>query len=325
MAGFDIIGDIHGYAAELIELLERLGYRRSADVYHHGGHAAGQRRRVVFVGDFIDRGPAQREVVAIARAMVEAGEALAVMGNHELNALGWATPDPQQSGTFLRRHSEKNWKQHRAFVEAYGADEDGEGGDREARLDALEWFASLPLYLELDGLRVVHACWDDEALDWLRPRLSDDGVMPEDLRVEALTSGTTAFTHVETLLKGKEVRLPEGSRYADSEGTVRHFMRVKWWRESATYREAFLGPPSAVTHIPEDPIEGDYQLVYPEDQPPVLVGHYWLQGDPAPLTPNVACLDYSVARPGGKLAAYRWDGEHRLTAANFIHVPRRTA
>lgn len=31
-------------------------------------------------------------------------------------------------------------------------------------------------------------------------------------------------------------------------------------------------------------------------------------GVPEPLAPNIACLDYSVAKPGGKLVAYRWSG-----------------
>jgi hypothetical protein len=46
---------------------------------------------MIFVGDFIDRGPQQREVLRIARAMCEAGSASAVLGNHEFNAIGWAT------------------------------------------------------------------------------------------------------------------------------------------------------------------------------------------------------------------------------------------
>jgi hypothetical protein len=36
----------------------------------------------------------------------------------------------------------------------------------------------------------------------------------------------------------------------------------------------------------------------------------------------VACLDYSVARPGGKLVAYRWDGEQQLDAGKFVAVER---
>lgn len=74
---FDLIGDIHGHADELTELLELLGYRRANDVYGH------PTRRAIFVGDFIDRGPQITQVLKIVRPMVEARAALAVMGNHE--------------------------------------------------------------------------------------------------------------------------------------------------------------------------------------------------------------------------------------------------
>ena len=73
----DIIGDIHGHAIELVALLENLGYQRHGQCYRHSD------RKVVFVGDFVDRGPAIGEVIAIARATVEAGDGFAVMGNHE--------------------------------------------------------------------------------------------------------------------------------------------------------------------------------------------------------------------------------------------------
>ena len=43
-----------------------------------------------------------------------------------------------------------------------------------------------------------------------------------------------------------------------------------------------------------------------------------LNGPPALLAPNVACLDYSVAaKKGGKLVAHRWDGEQRLSGDNL--------
>ena len=65
---YDIIGDIHGHAAELRALLKRMGYQEREGAYRHPGRTA------VFVGDFIDRGPSQVETVEIARAMVEAGK-----------------------------------------------------------------------------------------------------------------------------------------------------------------------------------------------------------------------------------------------------------
>ncbi|MFO8043960.1 MAG: metallophosphoesterase, partial [Alkalispirochaeta sp.] len=63
---FDVIGDIHGHAAALEQLLRRLGYQYRYGTWRYPG--AG--RRAVFVGDFIDRGPAIRDTVDIVRRML---------------------------------------------------------------------------------------------------------------------------------------------------------------------------------------------------------------------------------------------------------------
>ena len=55
------------------------------------------------------------------------------------------------------------------------------------------------------------------------------------------------------------------------------------------------------------------------DTVPVFVGHYWFTGDPAPVAPRVACLDYSIAREG-ILCAYRYEGSPLLTRDNFVAV-----
>jgi len=97
---YDLIGDIHGYASALRSLLAKLGYQECDGAWMH------PERKVIYLGDFVDRGPAQVETVEIARRMVESGHALAVMGNHEFNAVAWATPRDGQTGKFLRTHSE---------------------------------------------------------------------------------------------------------------------------------------------------------------------------------------------------------------------------
>ena len=59
---------------------------------------------------------------------------------------------------------------------------------------------------------------------------------------------------------------------------------------------------------------------YPATEKPVFIGHYWLRGDrPELLAPNIACLDYSVAK-GGYLCAYRWDGEQELSDEKFLRA-----
>ena len=146
---YDLIGDIHGHADELVHLLETLGYRKQEGVYQH------PERKIIFLGDFIDRGPKIRQVLEIVRPMIEGREALAVMGNHELNALAYHTEDPDSPGEYLRRHTSKNEGQHRQTVEQLRPNE---------LVAYLEWFRTLPLWLDLDGLRVVHACWDGHAV-----------------------------------------------------------------------------------------------------------------------------------------------------------------
>jgi protein phosphatase len=85
---FDIIGDVHGCLDELRSLLERLGYELQG-----GGYAHPDGRRVVFVGDLVDRGPASLPVLSIVRAMQQNGTALAVVGNHDAKFLRWLRGD----------------------------------------------------------------------------------------------------------------------------------------------------------------------------------------------------------------------------------------
>jgi protein phosphatase len=79
---FDIIGDVHGCADELETLLAQLGYevawdgKRVSVTPPHG-------RRAIFIGDLVDRGPRSPDVLRIAKHMVEAGTAMAVIGNHD--------------------------------------------------------------------------------------------------------------------------------------------------------------------------------------------------------------------------------------------------
>ncbi|MFN2564623.1 MAG: polynucleotide kinase-phosphatase [Gemmatimonadaceae bacterium] len=79
---FDVIGDVHGCADELEELLGTLGYASDAGAWRHPDG-----RKVIFVGDLVDRGPRIPDVLRIVIGMVEAGTALAVPGNHDVKLM----------------------------------------------------------------------------------------------------------------------------------------------------------------------------------------------------------------------------------------------
>ena len=76
---FDIIGDVHGCFDELVELLVKLGYAP----IEGGLYQPPEGRKLIFVGDLVDRGPKSPEVVRLVMDMVKAGHALAVPGNHD--------------------------------------------------------------------------------------------------------------------------------------------------------------------------------------------------------------------------------------------------
>jgi hypothetical protein len=304
--GYDVIADVHGEADALKRLLEKMGYSRSAGgAWGHGSRTA------VFVGDLVDRGPEQMEVIDIVRRMISAGTAHAVMGNHELNAIAWATEDG--AGSHMRPRTEKNHRQHARFLEQPGE-------DSQTHREVIEFFKTLPLWFEIGGLRVVHACWHQHSVDLLRPHLDVRGRLKEDVWSEALRRGTDLGFAVDVLLKGPELELPEGRSFIDKDGNLRTAVRVKWWDSDATtYRKAAISIPGDETgDLPDDPISDDFRY---RGDIPVIFGHYWMSGEPSLSHRNVSCVDFSVAKQDGNLVAYRWSGEKVLTPDNLAYVP----
>jgi len=316
---YDIIGDIHGHADKLEALLRKLDYRDTAGAWRHS------KRQVIFVGDFVDRGPAQLRVVDIARRMVDAGVALAVMGNHELNAIAWQTPDAR--GDFLRSHhseewGEKNRKQHAAFL--------AEVEDQPARhAEIIDWFLTLPLWLDLPELQVVHACWHAPSMEYLAPKLRDGRYLTRELMVcatdepaneeEKDNAMPSVFKAVECLTKGIELPLPDGRQFEDKDGHLRRRVRIRWWdAEATTYRRAALLSAAECAALPDWPIPAHARVT--RGDKPVFFGHYWLTGTPSLQTRWHACVDYSAGR-GGPLVAYRFDGEPELLPESVVWVP----
>jgi hypothetical protein len=306
--GYDIIGDVHGQADKLVALLAKMGYRQVAGAWRNPD------RQAIFVGDLIDRGPGQRETVELVRAMVDADQARIVMGNHEFNAVAWYLEDPDDGGRYLRpRHGElgeRNRHQHAAFLAEV---EDVPALHR----DYINFFLGMPLWLDLPGLRVVHACWHAGHMAALEPVLAPGNRMTPELMVEASRPGSMEFVAVEALTKGIEVPLPPRIAFHDKDGHARHNVRIRWWDgEANTYRtSALLDAPTAAT-LPADPLPAGSGVGY-DGEKPVFFGHYWMTGTPDRLSPKVACVDYSAGR-GGALVAYRWDGEATLDAAHFV-------
>lgn len=310
--GVDVIGDVHGAFTHLDALLDALGYLQYGSSRRHpcGRHA-------VFVGDLIDRGPGQIETVRLVRGMVAAGDASCVMGNHEYNAVAWYHG--------LRRKDDHRRRQHEAFLDAVGENSN-------LHRELVEWFSTLPLVLETHDARIVHACWDPEALTDIAPLLTADGALTEKgfiLSNDREYADGRVHRAVEHLLKGPEIELPEGAQYVDKDGKLRSKARYAWWNTDAKRLADVCVIPSGVLGADGEPHRWteDHPIATPPSTPyrdsePVLVGHYWRSGTPEPLTEKVACVDYSAVK-GGSLCAYRYDGENELRKERFVSVRPR--
>ncbi len=311
-AGYDLIGDVHGCGVTLARLLERMGYRRQGEVYRHAN------RRAIFVGDIIDRGPRVREALQIVKAMVDAGEALMVIGNHEFNALTYCTPRPDGQG-HLRPHVPRTTRQIAETLEQFAP------YPQEWR-DYLAWFAELPLFIEYPGhkgfspFRVVHACWDAPLIEHHRAHFGS-GHFDQAFLLASVTPGTVEFKTRQRLTSGIDMPLPEGMSIVSSDGYERTNFRTKFWAENPrTYGDLLFQPDPLPETLACAPIgDSDRALMahYGPEQPPLFVGHYWLKGKPAPIAPNLVCLDYSAVKYG-RLVAYRMDGEAHLAAHKFV-------
>lgn len=277
----DIVGDIHGEFGALLSLLEQLGYDREAR------NPAG--RRLVFLGDLVDRGPDSPAVVALVAEWVRAGRAQCVLGNHELNLL----------------LGEKKHDNHWFFGEPWSLD----GGptptpavlaDDDVKAHAIAFFATLPLALHRDDLRIVHACWDDAMIEIART-YDDAKVLLEEYekriderhRNSALDKTDQGLAHqnenpAKVLTSGFERRI--ATPFLAS-GRMRYEERVPWWE---TYAAETL----------------------------CLYGHYSrLRGQPG-SGPRAWCLDYGAAKRWQERLAPDFDGRH-LGHLAALRMPER--
>ena len=322
----DIVGDIHGEYDALVQLLAHLGYD------HEGNHAEG--RRLVFVGDFCDRGPDSPSVLGLVGGMLQSGKAHGVLGNHEINLLRQDAKDG--SGWFFDSRIASDQPKYAPFARMPKADT--------PRM--LETLNQLPIALEREDLRIVHAAWIPESIAQAR-----------ELEIGSACTAYDDFEHVaaeRSVINRIAQRMREEDRsWPHSLEDHLHeppFLPAHSENELA---KAMVNPLKVITTGVERECRtpfyagGKWRFVERvgwwneyKEKPAVIVGHYWrrLRASDAPahgsqfenlfgntsslswhgLLGNVFCVDYSVGarwlnrlrgenpNERSKLAAMRW-------------------
>lgn len=307
--GYDIIGDVHGCEGALVRLLEQMGYKLQQGVWRHPS------RMVLFLGDIIDRGPRIRETLHLVRNMVEAEQAICLMGNHEYYLLCWATKRADDPKAYLQPHTPRTERRALATFKQFAA-------YPEEFKDFQEWFYHLPLFIENDRFRLVHACWDQAIIDRYKAKYSSAFVTYSMLQKTVDRKSFERYMF-DRLLLGLKLHLPYGQKLVSRDGHIRKVFRAKFWaNDPQYYGDVVFQPdplPACVIDVPLTSQQRKKCSSYKLSDPLLFVGHYWCSGKPAPIQNNIACLDYSAVK-GGRLAAYRLDNETILNPNKFVWV-----
>lgn len=274
----DLVGDVHGESEALISLLRHLGYDQ------HGLHS--EKRRLVFLGDLTDRGPDSPAVVTLVQSLVEAGLAQCVLGNHDLNIL-------------LGLHKYDNpWFYGKEFHAHDGSLVPQVLADDATRESVTNFFRTLPLALERDGLRAVHAYWDQEMIEiaseatcsvtlyeQYRRGIDEDHSASPDMDPIERRLEHQNLNPVKLLTSGPEERIDPP---IEVNGKVRHEGRVAWW-------EGYSAPEFCV------------------------FGHYSL---PSSLKreERAICVDFGVGKRSLERLNHHWIAQTKLAA---LRLPER--
>lgn len=310
--GIDIIGDVHGCALSLKALLANLEYRESDGVYYH------PTRKLIFLGDIVDRGPRIKEALDLIKASVDAGQAQCILGNHEFNALAytWPLPDTGDTKRFLRPHNTRN---NRLIAETLSQF----ASFPESWRDYLQWFKTLPLYLDFGDVRMVHACWHEEKINLFNEMGSQCHCVNDEILTRLASGDEELSSAIDILTRGTSIKLPDDRVMKGRDGLKRDFFRTKFWAKTpALYQDVVFQPDPLPEDLVTRRLNDDEQaelLYYDKAQAPLFFGHYWLHGKPRLQGKNLACLDYSAVKYG-RLVAYRFDGEQVLDESKFRWV-----
>ncbi len=311
ISGFDIIGDVHGCLRALQTLLTKMDYALVDGVWSHPN------RKAVFVGDLMDRGPQIRDTMDLVRNMVEANQAYMVLGNHEYNAVVYSVLSQSNVSARLQRYYRRLGTHLRESLVDYRY--------HLAQWHSLiHWLREIPIFLEFENFRVVHACWDPRWIEKAETLSQGRVLLHDDFLADSLHPKTDANRIVERLLKGTDLALPDGHSITGSDGIRRDRFRTKFWcQKPLTYADVIFQPDRLPDSLMQRPLSSQDKarlLAYPEASKALFFGHYWCQGSPSVIRNNLACLDYSAVK-NGLLVAYRMGKEDKLSNDNFVWVP----
>jgi len=290
----DFIGDIHGHFVKFKMLLERLGYNydESLKTYTHP-----QQRKIVVLGDFINVGMQNKEILYTLYQMHTKQQALIIAGNHEyfLALLYHKTINNKNT---LWYYIQRDY--FPLYIEYNNKKED--------LYPYIEWMLQLPLFIDFENAKAIHAIWDENNYNFLKAHNTVKEM------IEFIAANPEYKERLNKAIMGITIKVNTNNNPKAT------FFRYKWWEnnQEIPISELFIHKKEHFTSDLRNEIDLDSLKINIPNEP-IFFGHYNLRGFPYLTNPTKCCLDFGGAK-GGYLTAYRWDGETILDANKIIYV-----
>lgn len=293
MYSLDFIGDIHGHYSKFIQLLDKLGYCYDSisNTYVHPLD-----RKIVILGDFINVGMNNSEVLSCLYNMNKKGSAYIISGNHEYFLALLYVKTIQNKNTLWYYIQRDYFPIYTEFV-----------NKKELLYSYIEWLLELPIFIDFSKSKAIHAIWDEDEIQFIKNHNSIKQMID--------------YISINPEFKERLNKLIMGITYKLKNNTNKPiFFRFKWWENSEfiPISQLFMHKTEQFPLQIEEEINLESMKIKTTHYP-IFFGHYNLQGFPYLTNPTKCCLDFGGAK-GGFLTAYRWNGEEVLDSNNIIYV-----
>ena len=259
------IGDVYGRLDKLNDLLTEIDF----DI--EDPESSIQFVKLVFCGNLIAANEAENiehiALLSFVKELIDKGHAFCLLGSNEFEAIGWSKHHPITDTPYLPNGSAETNKLTPLFLKEFAQ------GD-EQLFQWIDWFMALPIYLDFDHIRAIHACWDESVISQLNPYLC------------LLTQESTSTVNT------------------DSEKGSKNALSQQFW--PAAFDETHPLSAMMTSCLNYTVLELIEHHPHHQLSTPVVIGHYPQDSFPDIQNEHLVCVNYNAAVGDYPLVSFAW-------------------
>ena len=274
------IGDVYGRLDKLNDLLVEIDF----DI--NDPESSIQFVKLVFCGNLIAANPGENiehiALLTLVKEMVDKGFAYCLLGSNEFEVIGWSKHHPITDKPYLPENMIENpndlSQQRPVFIQEFAQ------GD-EQLFKWVDWFMALPIYLDFDHIRAIHACWDNNVINQLNPYLSIKELKEHDNDQSVSSKSQANAVHNVSLIAPNS-------------------LSQQFWPATFDTSHPLSSLMASCLNYP------NLQLTdtHPHQQlsVPVVIGHYPQDSFPDIQNEHLVCVNYNAGTEDYPLVSFAW-------------------